>query len=151
MSGINKIIHTIGYASIAIALAGVVFAGIRINEDHSAWFNYTEIRSQQEVWPLGAHPTMISVNDIRRVPVSMKWTDVLRCDLDSDDGGELFFSVYPSEFKQTKLRGLAEGDWVYNAQTPTEPATCFLDSTTCAETIWGDKCQQVLSDEFRFE
>ena len=148
---LSKLFHLVGYFTIATAIMLVVFAGMRMGEDHTAWFNYESVESTKEVWPLGANPTIVSMNEINRVPALLKYTDVLRCDLDNDGTGELFYSVYPSEFKQTATRGMQEGEWVYNALTPTVPATCYIDSTTCADTFFGPKCQNILSEEFRFE
>lgn len=78
-------------------------------------------------------------------PVS--WSDVLKCDF-NDDLGFTFYSVYNSN-TDTFLPSNSGKPWVYQADVPTVPATCFLEANVTLHLPFGiTKEQHILTDTF---
>lgn len=141
----------IGVAAVSILLSPIPIVYDILQErltPRDYWFTYHSVEPTREVFKIGQPLTFYSVREIRHT-AEFEWSDTLRCEMGGDGVGERTFSIYVAG-KVLEPHSLESpgGIWTYNSEIPTEPATCYLISTTRAKLRYSDKVQTVYSKPF---
>ena len=113
------------------------------------WFTYHAVRATKPVFKIGEKLTFYSAREVRHT-ISVRWEDKLFCDTNGQGGvGMRVISIYESVSTLHPHSIPFPGKpWTYQAEVPTVPATCYLESTTTAVLKYANKIQTIKSGRF---
>lgn len=115
------------------------------------WFWYESVVPAKETYSIN-EPLVFTSNRVVHKELSMSWQDTLRCDLDGDELGFIYFSGYASSGVVRPKAGLYSSSWKYNSLTPHTGATCYLESNISVTLAFNIKKEQTIqSIHFKIE
>ena len=119
----------------------------------SAFFVYHSIEPVKTQYSIGERVEFISRNDTYK-EIHYYWNDRLHCDYQDDDIGFILVGVHQDN-NPSGVRLYSSGDskpWEFLGNKPISPATCYLESKTCADVGYGvKKCQPFIGDKFTIQ
>lgn len=137
----NKAIAQLLAAS-AISL-GIVYVLMLGFMPVTFWFHYDAVNAEDAL--IDQDIRMLSIRTTERT-VDLEFVDVLRCDLDDGDGFRFISNQEPIAFRIEANREPAP--WLYTAEKPMVPATCFVESEACTQIFIYRKCEYIVSNQF---